>query len=348
MSDSSASASPRFCHLCGHPINGRYYIYGRRLIVCERCNTERPRCARCNVPLALSAAEAARQSQALCPECERSALRCACCHQAITGTWYSFEELVTGAEGRHFCARCVETHPHCDLCHAPVSSPALPLVDGQYRCALCASQMVVRGDEADRLYAEALRALVGVVGASLPNPPKLAMVGRRQMSEVRRRAEHAAGGGNVAGIVDAGGDAAGYHVLGFFYRIGAAATIYAEVGLPRTLLLGTLAHEIGHAYQATSAPDVRDPLLCEGFAEWVAYRVLVARGHQQLAERAKRRDDLYGRGLRMYLSAEQAGGRRAVIALMGGHVPNKATLAPRGSKVTSTRPAMSRKTRPGS
>lgn len=344
-----ASATPRYCHLCGQAISGRYYIYGLRLVVCERCNAERPRCVRCNMPLALSKAEAARFAHPLCPECERSALRCACCHEAITGSFHRFEELVTGAEGRHFCARCVHTHPSCDLCHAPVPSPALPTVDGQYRCALCASQMVVRTHEAEQLYVEALRAVTGVMGAALTQAPTLALVGRRQMGEVRRRAERAAGIVSVPADMDAGADGTGYHVLGFFYRAGSAATIYAEVGLPRPLLLGTLAHEIGHAWQALYAPDVRDPLLCEGFAEWVAHHVLVARGHQTMAERATRRDDLYGRGLRAYLRAEQLGGRRAVVALMGGHPPSKTTIVPRvppAGNAKSTRPVSSRKARP--
>lgn len=338
------SESPRYCHLCGQPISGTYFVYGRGLIVCSRCQTERPRCARCDIPLAMTRADAGRHAHLLCPSCEQTALRCTCCHEVITGTYYRFDELVTGVEARHFCARCAETHPRCDLCRAPVPSPALPLLDGQYRCALCASQMVVRIEEAERLYAEALRAFVGVVGDAIAQPPTLALVGRRQMGEVRRQAEHAAGIPLMPteATPAESADGAGYHVLGFFFRAGATATIYAEMGLPRPLLLGTLAHEIGHAWQAAKAPEVRDPLLCEGFAEWVAHHVLVARGHQILAERATRRDDLYGRGLRAYLHAEQLGGRRAVLALMGGNAPNRTTIVPRQRAVSRTRPVAGR------
>ena len=43
-------------------------------------------------------------------------------------------------------------------------------------------------------------------------------------------------------------------MLGFFVRVHGSSTIYVEHGLPRGLLLGTLAHELGHAWQAERAP----------------------------------------------------------------------------------------------
>ncbi|HEV2238577.1 MAG TPA: hypothetical protein VGR57_18105, partial [Ktedonobacterales bacterium] len=93
-----------------------------------------------------------------------------------------------------------------------------------------------------------------------------------------------------------------------------ASSVYVEIGLPRSLLLGTLAHELAHAWQSETAVPAGDPLLREGFAEWVAHQVLVSAGHRAVAVRATRREDTYGRGLRHFLTLERTSGRAAVLA----------------------------------
>ena len=304
-----------FCHLCGGRLRGRYYTYDDRLTVCEACHASRPRCARCRVPLddaALAASRAAPKGEPLlCGSCRRTAPRCASCGGPIIGTYYTFEELPATSDARRFCGTCVAHRPRCDLCRAPVAPGAAPLDDGQYRCALCASDLVLREGDAQAVYREALAAFERVVGDRLRETPRLEVVSRLRMGEVRRRHER-------AGVSMGTAETAGHHVLGYFVRSGGASTVYVERALPRGLLLGTLAHELGHAWQTERAPSLRDPLLNEGFAEWVAHHVLLARGQQALAARATRRDDLYGRGLRHFLEIERKGGRGAVLAAARG------------------------------
>jgi hypothetical protein len=244
----------------------------------------------------------------LCRRCLRTAPRCACCGEPIAQTWYTFEELLPPSSIRRYCEYCVREQPRCDICRAPVPRSATMLADGQYRCALCATEMVRDEPEVRALYYEALRLAQRVADVRPSVVPALVVVGRRQMGEVRRRFPHTAepeGAGSQ-------------HVLGFFVREGRATSIYVEMGLPRPLLLGTLAHELAHAWQVEVAPGVRDPLLREGFAEWVAHHVLVAGGHRPVAARSTRRDDLYGRGLRQFLAIERASGTRAVLAVACG------------------------------
>jgi hypothetical protein len=91
-----------------------------------------------------------------------------------------------------------------------------------------------------------------------------------------------------------------------------------EAGLTRGLLLGTLAHELGHAWQSEqlgSAANGVDTLVSEGFAEWVAYHTLSARGIHTLAGRARERQDIYGRGLERLLEIERKRGRDAVLRI---------------------------------
>ncbi|HLY29501.1 MAG TPA: hypothetical protein VKQ36_00605, partial [Ktedonobacterales bacterium] len=115
------------------------------------------------------------------------------------------------------------------------------------------------------------------------------------------------------------------HTLGFFVRARGQTAIYIEMGLTHGLLLGTLTHELGHAWQAEQlapgAPHL-DPLLEEGFAEWIAYHALQDRGYSTLTRRAMKRDDLYGRGLRRFLAIEQTHGLGGVLSVaLGSRLP---------------------------
>lgn len=309
----SSGHAARFCHLCGRRLAGRFYRHSNGIVFCSGCYSGRPRCVRCDSPLddatLASAAALPPGEPRLCGQCLRSAPRCAACHKRITGSWYTYEELLPPDAVRRFCEPCAQKRPRCDICHVPVGQDATPLEDGQYRCDLCAAEMVLAETAVRVTYEDALSAFREVVGESLRQTPRMDVVSRLQMGEVRRRFERRATDG--ANIASPG--VAGHHVLGFYVRSHGASTIYVERALPRSLLLGTLAHELGHAWQAEHAPDLRDPLICEGFAEWVAHHVLLARGLRPMAARATRRDDIYGRGLRHMLEIERGGGRDAVL-----------------------------------
>lgn len=323
-------ADSRFCHLCGQLLASRYYTYDTGLVCCSACHAARPRCARCNLPLddraiaragALPAGEPgsaqsvtrsrAESGPVLCISCQRSTPRCTSCHRHIVGTWYTFDELLPPPAVRRFCDQCVKSRPRCDLCRAPISAGTAPLDDGQYRCSLCASQMVLGDAPVSAVYDEAFAAFSRVIASPLSQRPRIEVVGRLQMGEVRRKYEQVSTG-------SIGAVSSGHHILGYFVRSHGVSTIYVERGLPRPLLLGTLAHELGHAWQAEHAPGVRDPLLCEGFAEWVAHHALIASGLRPVAARSTRRDDLYGQGLRHMLNLERAGGPPAVLAAARG------------------------------
>lgn len=208
------------------------------------------------------------------------------------------------ATPRKFCPRCVQGRPRCDLCRAPVADGAKPLADGQYRCALCLSDIVLDDPTVQAVYDEAMAQLAQVLGGQLRTNPHLQIITRRRMGEIRRRYEHRSVEPTAA---------ASHHVLGYFVQANGVSTVYVEACLPRGLLLGTLAHELAHAWQTEQSLHLKDALVREGFAEWVAYCVLVARGLSTLAERATRRNDVYGRGLRHFLNVENRFGYAGVV-----------------------------------
>ncbi|HEX6800007.1 MAG TPA: hypothetical protein VF116_20010 [Ktedonobacterales bacterium] len=316
------AADARFCHLCGGALIGRYLVYSSGLVCCAACQQRRPHCARCHVPLddaAIARAPARPGDPTLCAQCAREARRCACCGTMILDTqWYTLEEGPEGSGPRDFCQRCWQQRPRCDLCRAPCGPGSTRIDDGQYRCAACAARAVTAEAQVRTLYGDAVASFAQISGQRLSRLPRLAIVSRREMAAAHLRygardpLAAAATGASTAV------PAAGHHVLGYFVRDGAETTIYVERALPRLLLLGTLAHELGHAWQAEHAPSLRDLELCEGFAEWAAHGVLVRAGAVQAAALATRRDDVYGRGLRRFLAAERKGGRAAALALARG------------------------------
>ena len=309
-------AETRYCHLCGKQVIGRYYQYTNGLTVCAACERTAPRCARCRAPTQRTGASVSRRGVLLCGRCTRETFQCDTCGEPVLGAWYSFQELIAAPEPRRYCAECVRDRPRCDLCHAPTGAGAVTLSDGQYRCVLCASDLVI-GEPAIRLmYTDALAQLALIVDEPLRRPPPLDVVSRRRMGETRRAYAREVVQQPTAHNNDDG--AAGRHVLGFFVRSQGKPVIYVEAGLTRGLLLGTLAHELGHAWQTEqlglNAGPI-DPLASEGFAEWIAYHTLMARGLRTLAGRARERQDVYGRGLERLLTLERARGRDAVLRL---------------------------------
>ncbi len=319
----------RFCHLCGQRITGRYTQYTTGLIVCQRCELTAPRCARCRIPVQAKSATRSRRGVLLCGPCSRAVNYCASCEEPILEVWYRFEELLPTPEPRHFCAACVRDRPRCDLCRAPIGPRSVTLTDGQYRCGLCATDLVI-GEPAIRLtYTDAIEAMANIADGPLRRVPPLEVVSRRRMGEIRRA--YAQDIGQTAGRLPAllsqsgqgtygpqAGDATATvrHLLGFYVRSQGKPVIYVEAGLTRGLLLGTLAHELGHAWQAEqlgSGASGLDPLISEGFAEWIAYTTLLSRGFRTLATRARERQDDYGRGLAHFLEIERARGRPAVF-----------------------------------
>ena len=346
-----AKAQPNFCHICGRRLVGRYFQYDTGLIVCAACDDQSARCARCNVPLTRHDVASATPGRArLCRSCQGQVSHCAACNEPIIHEWYTFGEIVPSAE-RRFCPRCVQGRPRCDLCHAPTSAPPILLSHGQYRCALCASDMVLQESAIRATYVDAVVAFQRATRSNLRAIPPLHVVGRLAMNEARRRfiyerdyerdakrgqltppppmlsgptkfIRQAGPGAHPQDPTDS--EAAARHTLGFFVRSHGETAIYIEMGLTRGLLLGTLAHELSHAWQAEQlsphAPHL-EPLIEEGFAEWVAYHALLNRGLTTLTERATKRDDLYGRGLRHFLTIERTRGLAGVLSVALGRAP---------------------------
>jgi hypothetical protein len=174
---------------------------------------------------------------------------------------------------------------------------------GQNRCGECAQTMVLDDQVVQSLYHMIVQQTRTIFDKDVQQIPLLRIVSPAELAAVRSRYEV------VIPVIGA----AQPHVLGFFEQQGLERTIYVERALPRATLIGTLAHEYAHAWQADHAPQTQNLFLREGFAEWVSWSLLVALGRTQEAAHATRREDDYGRGLRHFIALEQRSGRPAVF-----------------------------------
>ena len=286
---SGAAGAPAFCHLCGRTLGERWRRFHHpawppdlSLHVCPVCVAEKSRCPVCHLPgNRAGACATCRSVGPICVGCGRRPRR----------------RAVHFGHNGPYCAECA-AGPRCHSCGLPVGRNEAS-ADGRPVCAACRATAVVSADEATRVYRAAEGVIRDQLGLSLNVPTGLTLVEPDELSAVLR---------------DMGEDpASGGETLGVYTRRGRRRGIYAAVGLPRLLLLQVAAHELAHAWQMESAPLLRDPLLREGFAEWVAYRVLLAVGEGEAAERIVARDDLYGQGARLLLDIERQSGPQGVI-----------------------------------
>ncbi|HEU5367733.1 MAG TPA: hypothetical protein VFU69_04695 [Ktedonobacterales bacterium] len=264
-------------------------------MVCPQCERAAPRCTACQQPArALTPVDQAR----LCNHCLNTLPRCTACNKPIIGHYFRF-----GDSPKPYCATCSEQRPACHICGAPLGADGQQLSGGQYRCGECARTMVLDDQAVHALFHMVIQQTRAILERDVQHIPLLRIVEPTELAVIRRRHE----------LLTPPIGAAKQHLLGFFEQQGQERTIYIERALPRATLIGTLAHEYAHAWQADHAPRKQAALQREGFAEWLSWSVLVALGHTREAARATRREDDYGKGLRHFIALEKQQGRQAVF-----------------------------------
>ena len=292
-----------FCQLCGQKIDGKgrsfrhkKWPHGLKLTICAACEREKPRCLQCGLPMA------APSPSGLCKTCRDSLEMCLSCGKPVTGKSLEFDGVGP------YCLDCYRTRPPCDICGAPLTDERWQLSDGRLSCQLCHASAVFTPDVAAALYEEMKDAIFAHLGFELNVPTGLAMVDRNQLKEVIRL-QTETNYVQTAGHQQLDPE----RTLGVYARRGMRRGIYIQTGLPRLVFLQVAAHEYAHAWQGENCPILRDVIIHEGFAEWVAYHMIGYYGYHDSQERMMTRQDSYGQGLKWALSLEKTQGRQTVI-----------------------------------
>ena len=258
---------------------------------------------------------AADSHNGICVTCSRSSLLCLACGKPVKGRYLEFD-----GQGP-YCQECYDQRPPCDVCSAPLTDEHWQLSDGRTVCANCHATAIYTPAEAVALYNQMKDVAGEQLGLTLNIPTGLALVDRNQLREVIRlqkepeRESPSAHAQAISNSLDPASalELEAERTLGLYARRGMRRGIYVQTGLPRMLFLQVAAHEYAHAWQGENIPTLRDGLVHEGFAEWVAYKVLGFYEYRRGQEQMLRRQDLYGQGLHWALDEEAAHGYAGVI-----------------------------------
>jgi hypothetical protein len=255
--------------------------------------------------------------QGVCTTCRASLRFCLACGKPIGelaraseifAPYYEFDGIGP------YCETCYHERPPCDLCGAPRTDEHWLLSDGRILCAHCHSTAIYAPAAASALYEEMKALAAKHLSLTLNIPTGLALVDRNQLSQVLRVGEQPA-----SKLPDPGPEKEttrefdSRKTLGVYARRGMRRGIYIQSGLPRMLFLQVAAHEYAHAWQGENCPVLKDELVHEGFAEWVAYQVIGFYGYSKGQQRMLGREDIYGRGLKWALDIEASLGIPGVV-----------------------------------
>lgn len=201
--------------------------------------------------------------------------------------------------------------PICDLCSTRVRCIAcgLPILElepqqkidaGIRACNSCLPDLVVKASALGRLFRIALIALDTALSIRITHLKQVRLVSRTEVIRTGRRARLEQGGSplDIAATASQNG------------------TILVRRGERRDSAFGILCHEIGHMwqYENWSNVDSLDPIIREGFCEWVALHGLLQHGFdQQAKKRLTRRDRVYGAGLRYFVELARVVPEREIL-----------------------------------
>ncbi len=234
-------------------------------------------------------------SKGVCATCAEYVQVCLACGQVPGRKQYQVDDVGP------YCENCMRQRLPCDVCSAPLSDERWLLSDGRISCAHCHSTAIYTPNEAIALYDGMKIVADRLLGINLNIPTGLALVDQNQLADIIHQQSYAE-------TLDP------RQTLGIYVRKGMRRGIYVQNGLPRLVLLQVAAHEYGHAWQGENCPFLHNLMVCEGFAEWVAYKIIGYYHFNRQQKRMKKRTDIYGKGLLWALKVEAAQGISGVLS----------------------------------
>ena len=274
------------CSLCHHALAGTYTVFeGLDWNVCANCMSA-PKCAGCNLPRT----GRLQGDGDHCSRCLADAEACTACGRALVERYWT----IAGVDGR-YCEGCRSDAPECSACKAPTRSPFF--VDGRVMCYGCHGNRIEEPDDYALIYERIVARAAEVLGLTVDEMPELVISDERQIAAAR------------------GDQPARSDVCGLYCRDhDGGAKIHLLSHLPEARTTAILAHEYAHAWQAENCPEAQGIRLREGFAEWVAWRVLDGLpGMESEREIIAARDDTYGQGFRIFQDLERRHGTDQAI-----------------------------------
>jgi len=207
----------------------------------------------------------------------------------------------------------------------PLRSDADRLSDGRPVCAPCQITAIDDPVTARAIYEQVIQIVTSALGLRVYVRPGFALYSCAGMAALQEHIPHPEFDANT-----------NHHLLGAYIKLGARREIVVETGLPRLMMTKVIAHEYGHAWQGENCPFLLDPVLLEGFCEWIAFRVLGVAGATEAQKYQRTVSGFYGDALRVVLAIEETGGASSVVSRVRSQARNSLLLSDRLPTVVMT------------
>ena len=268
------------CSLCHREISEDYIRFKDGDIFCKEC-MHKPKCIQCGKPT-----DNVVKNKALCLKCAAQPNICSSCGRLLGRKFVVFP-LSSGK----YCRECVQQLPKCRFCSAPTRELA-DFGNSWPMCAECKRKAVVGIDNIRGIFAEVQSIIATNIHLTLNSPAALEL---------------------CDDIVTEGRKMNG-NEMGLMQQHGATSVILIQNGLPLNLVYETLAHEWAHAWIAQHTQRQLSLKDEEGFCQWVASKVLLAKEYDANLNILRTRRDLYGSGYRKMEKIEIARGTDGVVS----------------------------------
>ena len=293
-----AEAGRIVCGICGRKIRQgeNYYRKDGRIYCSKDYEKSLPVCAACGKKC--RGRYTVSNGRPFCSNrCFSNSLpECSVCGRRTT-SWSAPED------GSYIaCPSCAKL-PHCFVCDVPTDD-GRRLADGRAICRKCRAGAVADPREAERIFRQVRTKLKGRLGLFTDHRIEFSLVDRAEL--------HRLAGGSSDTPKELGlfahhvrrrtterRDHRGRVLSRKTEKVEESFNIYALDHLTREYLEYVCAHELGHDWQAEHYPNITDPAVREGFAEYVGWRYNRAHGRHRLNQRIeKNADPVYGAGFR--------------------------------------------------
>ncbi|MCD4786529.1 MAG: hypothetical protein K8T10_22105 [Candidatus Eremiobacteraeota bacterium] len=291
-----------------------YKVEGKKF--CRDCYYHRlPRCAKCGKSMYHYYTRKVREGKTYkyCKKCmTKIAGNCTICGKALLGKKCIIKSNVTGQE-KEYCDKCANKAKNCFHCGLLVAPKDRPLPDGRYICTSCRRKLIYSENEYHGIYRQ-VRNQFRKLGLKVNHLPQLNIVDLKELS--RLNVSDGKSGDKVVG------DKMGLYKCTKFYRnnqngktkiTGIRGRIYILNHLPRDIAYWVMSHEYAHAWYEERVTEQKGLIIVEGFAEWVAYHLLLRKGYKNIAKGLTKRKNIYGKGLRYMIDLQKKKGFRGVL-----------------------------------
>lgn len=262
-----------FCEICHTSIKGRYFLINRK-----------PCCSRNCVE------EMRRRLLPACALCRRSVER--------------FVKRTSVAGEQVFCTSC-NVLPGCFHCKFPAGGGLETLPDSRRICRECRRGAVKDPRRGEELFRKVRSDLKRLLGIGTGHRITFSLADSRKIASLNNRSSHREWGlfvcKKAARTKIVRSRLTGKVLQKTSLPVQKEYFIYILSHLPAGSFAQTAVHELTHDYMEEYFPCIKDPVWCEGAAEYAASLYNIVRknsGRNQVME--KNDDPVYGEGYRMF------------------------------------------------